>query len=80
MFPVVPRNILFFRVSCPNHIPEMPLTSDFSQAFIGDPRVKNIGSPISKFNAKDLEPDWDHFEELVWPALAKKFLFLSNLN
>ena len=39
------------------------------------------GSPISKFDAKDLEPEWNDFEELVWPALAKRIpLYSKNSN
>ena len=62
--PVVPQKHTVFRVSCPKHIPEMPLTSDFTTGVYWRPEGKEYlaGSPISTFGAKDLEPDWDHFK------------------
>ena len=64
--PVVPQKHTVFRVSCPKHIPEMPLTSDFTTGVYWRPEGKEYlaGSPISTFDANNLEPDWDHFEEL----------------
>ena len=80
--PVVPQKHTVFRVSCPKHIPEMPLTSDFTTGVYWRPEGKEYlaGSPISKFDAKDLEPDWDHFDELVWPALAKRIPIFEKLK
>ena len=65
--PVVPQKHTVFRVSCPKHIPEMPLTSDFTTGVYWRPEGKEYlaGSPISKFDAKDLEPEWNDFEEFV---------------
>ena len=80
--PVVPQKHTVFKVSCPKHIPEMPLTSDFTTGVYWRPEGKEYlaGSPISKFDAKDLEPDWDHFEDLVWPALAKRVPIFEELK
>ena len=60
----------------------MPLTSDFTSGVYWRPEGKEYlaGSPISKFDAKDLEPDWDHFEELVWPAMAKRISIFEKLK
>ena len=38
------------------------------------------GSPKSVFDAKDLEPAWDDFEELVWPALAHRIPAMEELK
>tara|TARA_B100000700_G_scaffold22883_1_gene22170 strand:- start:2856 stop:3959 length:1104 start_codon:yes stop_codon:yes gene_type:complete len=80
--PVVPQKHTVFRVKCPKLIPEMPLTSDFTTGVYWRPEGKEYlaGSPISSFDANDLEPDWGHFEELVWPALAKRVPIFEELK
>ncbi len=80
--PVVPQKHTVFRVKCPKHIPNMPLTSDFTTGVYWRPEGKEYlaGSPISSFDAKNLEPDWNHFEELVWPALAKRVPIFEELK
>ena len=80
--PVFPQKHTVFRVSCPTHIPEMPLTSDFTTGVYWRPEGKEYlaGSPISKFDANDLEPEWNDFEELVWPALAKRVPIFEKLK
>ena len=40
--PVFPQKHTVFRVKCPKHIPEMPLTGDLTTEFIGDQKEKNI--------------------------------------
>ena len=64
--PVEPQNHTVFRVKCPKHIPEMPLTGDLTTGVYWRPEGKEYlaGSPKSVFEAKDLEPAWDDFEEL----------------
>ena len=80
--PVVPQKHTVFRVSCPKLIPEMPLISDFTTGVYWRPEGKEYlaGSPISKFDANDLEPEWNDFEELVWPALAKRVPIFEELK
>ena len=80
--PVVPQKHTVFRVICPKHIPEMPLTSDFTTGVYWRPEGKEYlaGSPNSVFDAKDLEPAWNDFEELVWPALAKRIPVFEELK
>ena len=80
--PVFPQKHTVFRVSCPKHIPEMPLTSDFTTGVYWRPEGKEYlaGSPISKFDAKDLEPEWNDFEELVWPGLAKRIPVFEEIK
>ena len=34
----------------------------------------------SVFNATDLEPAWNDFEELVWPALAQRIPAMEELK
>jgi len=52
----------------------MPLTGDLPSGVYWRPEGKEYlaGSPNSKFDAPDLEPEWNDFEELVWPALANR--------
>ena len=80
--PVVPQKHTVFRISCPKHIPEMPLTSDFTTGVYWRPEGKEYlaGSPLSVFDAEDLEPAWNDFEELVWPALAKRIPAFEELK
>ncbi len=79
---VVPQKHTVFRVKCPKHIPEMPLTGDLTTGVYWRPEGKEYlaGSPISVFDADDLEPAWNDFEELVWPALAKRIPIFEELK
>jgi FAD-dependent oxidoreductase domain-containing protein 1 len=38
------------------------------------------GSPNSVFDAEDLEPAWNDFEKLVWPALARRIPAFEELK
>ena len=80
--PVVPQKHTVFRVKCPKHIPEMPLSGDLTTGVYWRPEGKEYlaGSPISVFDAEDLEPAWNDFEELVWPALAKRIPAFEELK
>ena len=80
--PVEPQKHTVFRVKCPKHIPEMPLTGDLTTGVYWRPEGKEYlaGSPKSVFDAKDLEPAWEDFEELVWPALAKRIPAMEELK
>ena len=80
--PVVPQKHTVFRVKCPKHIPEMPLTGDLPSGVYWRPEGKEYlaGSPNSKFDAPDLEPEWNDFEELVWPALANRVPVFEELK
>jgi FAD-dependent oxidoreductase domain-containing protein 1 len=71
-----------FRVKCPKHISEMPLTGDLTTGVYWRPEGKEYlaGSPISVFDSEDLEPAWNDFEEIVWPALAKRIPFFEELK
>ena len=40
--PVVPQKHTVFRVKCPKHISEMPLTGDLPSGVYGGQKVKNI--------------------------------------
>ena len=66
-----------FRVKCPKHIPEMPLTGDLTLSS-GPEGKEYLADAISKWDCEDLEPEWNDFEELVWPGLAKGILRLKN--
>ena len=80
--PVAPQKHTVFRVKCPKHIPEMPLTGDLSTGVYWRPEGKEYiaGSPNSKFDSPNLEPEWNDFEELVWPALAKRVPMFEELK
>jgi len=80
--PVVPQKHTVFRVKCPKHIPDMPLTGDLTTGVYWRPEGKEYlaGSPLSVFDANDLEPAWNDFEELVWPALAKRIPAFEELK
>ena len=56
--PVVPQKHTVFRLKCPKHIPEMPLTGDLTTGVYWRPEGKKYlaGSPNSVFDAEDLEP------------------------
>ena len=79
--PVFPQKHTVFRVKCPKHIPEMPLTGDLTTGVYWRPEGNEYlaGSPISKWNCDDLEPEWNDFEELVWPGLAKRIPAFEEL-
>ena len=80
--PVVPQKHTVFRVKCPKHYPEMPLTGDLTTGVYWRPEGKEYlaGSPISVFASEDLEPAWNDFEDLVWPALAKRIPAFEELK
>ena len=80
--PVVPQKHTVFRVKCPKHIADMPLTSDFTSGVYWRPEGGEYlaGSPNSVFDATDLEPAWNDFEELVWPALAQRIPAFEELK
>ena len=80
--PVAPQKHTVFRVKCPKHIPEMPLTADLSTGVYWRPEGKEYiaGSPNSIFDTPNLEPEWNDFEELVWPALAKRVPAFEELK
>ena len=80
--PVAPQKHTVFRVKCPKHIPEMPLTGDLPSGVYWRPEGKEYlaGSPNSKFDSPDLEPEWNDFEEFVWPALAKRVPAFEELK
>ena len=80
--PVAPQKHTVFRVKCPKHIPEMPLTGDLSTGVYWRPEGKEyiVGSPNSIFDSPNLEPEWNDFEELVWPALAKRVPVFEKLK
>ena len=65
----------------PKHIPEMPLTGDLTTGVYWRPEGKEYlaGSPISTFDQKILNQVND-FEELVWPALAKRIPAFEELK
>jgi len=80
--PVVPQKHTVFRVKCPKHYPEMPLIGDLTTGVYWRPEGKEYlaGSPNSIFDADDLEPAWNDFEELVWPSLAKRIPVFEELK
>ena len=47
--PVVPQKHTVFRVKCPKHIPEMPLTGDLNHRSILETRRSRIFSGLTKF-------------------------------
>jgi FAD-dependent oxidoreductase domain-containing protein 1 len=80
--PVVPQKHTVFRVKCPKYFKEMPLTGDLTTGVYWRPEGGEYlaGSPISLFDATDLEPAWNDFEELVWPALAQRIPAFEELK
>ena len=52
--PVFPQKHTVFRVKCPKHIPEMPLTGDLTTGVYWRPEGKEYlaGSPISKWDCE----------------------------
>ena len=52
------------------HIPEMPLTGDLTSGVYWRPEGKEYCRfPKSVFDADDLEPSWNDFEEIVCQLL-----------
>jgi len=80
--PVVPQKHTVFRVKCPTHIKEMPLSADLTTGVYWRPEGKEYlaGSPKWTFDDSNLEPAWDDFEEIVWPALAKRIPAFEELK
>ena len=72
--PVVPQKHTVFRVKCPKYIKEMPLTGDLTTGVYWRPEGGEYlaGSPNSVFDATDLEPAWNDFEELVLACISTK--------
>jgi FAD-dependent oxidoreductase domain-containing protein 1 len=60
----------------------MPLCGDLTTGVYWRPEGKEYlaGSPISKWGCEDLEPEWNDFEELVWPGLAKRIPAFEELK
>ena len=58
----------------------MPLTGDLTTGVYWRPEGKEYlaGSPISKWDCDDLEPEWNDFEELFGQDWQKGFQLLKN--
>tara|TARA_Y100000034_G_scaffold34222_1_gene41926 strand:- start:6309 stop:7403 length:1095 start_codon:yes stop_codon:yes gene_type:complete len=72
--PVKAHKHTVFTIDCSKFIEHMPLVADFSTGVYWRPEGTGYiaGSPIGRFNQTDLEPDWNDFDEYVWPGLAKR--------
>jgi FAD-dependent oxidoreductase domain-containing protein 1 len=60
----------------------MPLSGDYTSGVYWRPEGGEYlaGSPNSVFDSEDLEPAWNDFEELVWPALANRIPAFEKLK
>ena len=66
--PVVPQKHTVFRVKCPKHIPEMPLTGDLTTGVYWRPEGKEYlaGSPISTFDSLAYENTSQKLSTLIY--------------
>jgi len=73
--PVSPEKRTIFGFSCPDKIVGMPLVVDASGLYVRPEGAGFIaGGPAwsSDADPEDLEPDYDQFEEFIWPTLAHR--------
>ncbi len=80
--PIEPQKHTVFNIKCPTHMPDMPLTADFTTNIYWRPEGHGyiVGSPNGRFNQDDLEPDWNDFESEVWPAMAMRAPMFEELK
>jgi len=80
--PIEPQKHTVFNIKCPTHMPDMPLTADFTTSIYWRPEGHGyiVGSPNGRFNQDDLEPDWNDFESEVWPAMAMRAPMFEELK
>ena len=69
--PIKPFKHTIFRVTCPKFRGDMPLVGNFNNGVYMRPEGKEylIGSPRPvETDGYDMEPEWNDFEEIVWPG------------
>jgi sarcosine oxidase len=76
VLPVVPRKRTTYVFDCREELSGVPLTIDTSGVAFrpeGGGYIAIVSPPEDRDpDSEDLEPDYDLFEEVVWPALARR--------
>jgi FAD-dependent oxidoreductase domain-containing protein 1 len=72
--PVFARRRTVYVVSCPAEMKPFPLLIDPTGFWIRPEGTKFIAglSPVDDLDDQPLQPDYDAFEDLLWPALAHR--------
>lgn len=81
--PVEARKRTVFQFSCPDPIPDLPLTIDVSGVWLRPDGTGFIGAGVPENDVDapdDFEADWSQFEEQVWPALAHRIPAMERLK
>ena len=81
--PIKPFKHSLFRVTCPKFRPDMPLIGNFNNGVYMRPEGKEylIGSPRPvETNGHDFEPEWNDFEEIVWPGAYETVPEMAELK
>ena len=80
--PIKPQKHTVFNIKCPTHMPDMPLTADFTTGIYWRPEGHGyiVGSPNGRFDQEDLEPDWNDFDEDVWIPMAMRAPMFEQLK
>jgi glycine/D-amino acid oxidase-like deaminating enzyme len=81
--PVEARKRTVFQFSCPEPIPNLPLTIDVSGVWLRPDGAGFIGAGVPENDVDapdDFEADWSQFDEQLWPALAHRIPAMERLK